>query len=258
MAPKLALYAINDTFIPCLPRFCLDLIFCHSPQPHNLGNRFILLLQYIYSFLHHEIKHMLNKIKKQHTWQHILFSNFYYIHFLILNDQDFGHVTVPGPGHVTIRGWISWDNKWFLYWEPSKHITISSHLCKVLSSCFDMLLVQFPSNLNKGWNPFVKPATRWSRRHASAMHMVWQTAHSNFWEYSVWCVIYIPVCIDDLSTRLENCCKLSVDKVMDNGKYWYAIFMILLVWTVPKEQGVSLKITQLMWHKFTVDENVDQ
>ena len=63
---------------------------------------------------------------------------------------------------------------------------------------------------------------------------------------------------------------VSTDKDVDNGKFWHPIFTILLVhwhprmkWTVPrmggpKEQCVSLKITQLMLHTFTVDENVDR
>ena len=65
-----------------------------------------------------------------------------------------------------------------------------------------------------------------------------------------------------------SCCKVSLDKVVDDVKFWHAIFMIMdtPAWhglchnTMgrPKEQCVSLQITQLMLHKFTVDENVDQ
>ena len=51
---------------------------------------------------------------------------------------------------------------------------------------------------------------------------------------------------------------------MDNGQFSHAIFMILLVRKSPhkmdcdtmggsKEEYVSLNITQLMLHKFTVD-----
>ena len=67
----------------------------------------------------------------------------------------------------------------------------------------------------------------------------------------------------------RSCCKVSLDNIVDYDKFWHAIFMILLVWTPrhemdcatmggPKELCVSLKITQLMLHKFTVDENADQ
>ena len=57
-----------------------------------------------------------------------------------------------------------------------------------------------------------------------------------------------------------SCCKVSLDKVVDYVKFWHAIFMITdtPAWHGPKEQCVSLQITQLMLHKFTVDENVDQ
>ena len=72
-------------------------------------------------------------------------------------------------------------------------------------------------------------------------------------------MIYAPI--------KKSCWKVSTDKDVDYGKFWHSIFMILLVrhprmkWTVPQygrtEGTVSLKITQLMLHKFTVDENVD-
>ena len=60
-----------------------------------------------------------------------------------------------------------------------------------------------------------------------------------------------------------SCCKVSLDKVVDYVKFWHAIFMITdtphdMDCATPKEQCVSLQITQLMLHKFTVDENVDQ
>ena len=60
-----------------------------------------------------------------------------------------------------------------------------------------------------------------------------------------------------------SCCKVSLDNVVDYVKFWHAIFMITdtPAWHGlggPKEQCVSLQITQLMLHKFTVDENVDQ
>ena len=73
-------------------------------------------------------------------------------------------------------------------------------------------------------------------------------------------MIYAPI--------QKSCWKVSTDKDVDYGKFWHSIFMILLVrhpaWNGlchnmggPKKQCVSLKITQLMLHKFTVDENVD-
>ena len=63
-----------------------------------------------------------------------------------------------------------------------------------------------------------------------------------------------------------SCCKVSLDKVVD-----YVNFDAPFSWSWtpshdmdcatmggPKEECVSLQITQLMLHKFTVDENVDQ
>ena len=40
-----------STFIPRLPLFWLDLIFCHSAQSPNLDNKFLLLFQCIYIFV---------------------------------------------------------------------------------------------------------------------------------------------------------------------------------------------------------------
>ena len=61
-------------------------------------------------------------------------------------------------------------------------------------------------------------------------------------------------------------CKVSLNKVVDYVKFWHAIFMITdtPAWHGlchngrTEGTGVSLQITQLMLHKFTVDENVDQ
>ena len=73
-------------------------------------------------------------------------------------------------------------------------------------------------------------------------------------------MIYAPV--------NASCCKVSLDKVVDYGNFWHAIFMILLVRTSPHEMAVQqwadrrsiVRVTekiQLMLHKFTIDGNVD-
>ena len=86
-----------STFIPRLPLFLLDLIFCHSPDPPILATDFLYCFD-VFVCLFMKQKYMLNEITKQHTYclSGIL------IQFWTI--RNFGHLTVPGPGHLTVPG----------------------------------------------------------------------------------------------------------------------------------------------------------